>query len=280
MRIAYCLLVHKNPDQVSRLIEKIYSPSDYFYINVFRTNETGALACWQNIASKHGENLVVASKYGSSRGTIRLPIANLDAMRSFNEFQYDYFVNLSGQCYPLKPIMQIKEYLERKSVAHIEHFSLPSTKVDWGPRGGLDRINYRWFRFRGRDIRVPRLTKNLPYNMHPYGGSQWFCLPRRHVDYVLDFVSRNPKILGFYKRSLIAEEMVFQTIIMNSPLKNEVVNKDEWYIDWSRARDGHPPILTKTDLPLLLASGKLFARKFDVTVDSEVLDLIDNESAA
>jgi hypothetical protein len=127
---------------------------------------------------------------------------------------------------------------------------------------------------------VPRLTKKLPYNMQPYGGSAWFCLPKRHIDYVLDFVSRNPKILSFYKRSLASDEMFFQTIIMNSPLKDEVVNENEWYIDWSRARDGHPPVLTKADLPLLLASGKLFARKFDITVDSEVLDLIDKESAA
>ena len=257
---------------------KIYSASDYFYINVFRTNETGSLACWQNITSKFGENAILASNYGSSRGTIKLPVANLDAMRIFSEFQYDYFINLSGQCYPLKSVTQIKEYLGSRSVAHIEHFSLPST-VHWGLRGGLDRIDSRWFRFRGQDIRVPRLTKNLPYDMYPYGGSQWFCLPRRHVDYVLDFVSQHPKILGFYKRSHIPNEMLFQTIIMNSPLKDEVVNKDEWYIDWSRGRDGHPPILTKADLPSLFASGKLFARKFDITVDSEVLDLIDKESA-
>lgn len=279
MKIAYCLLAHKNPDQVSRLIEKLYSPTDYFYINVFRTNETAPLAYWQNIASKHGENIIVTPMPGGSRGTIRYSIANLDAMRSFSESQYDYFVNLSGQCYPLKPIAQIKEYLGSSGVAHMEHFSLPSSD-HWGPRGGLDRVNYRWFKFRGRYIRVPRLTKRLPYNMHPYGGSPLFCLPRRHIDYVLDFVSRNPKILGFFKRAFAPEEMFFQTIIMNSPLKNEVVNKDEWYIDWSRAREGHPPILTKADLPLLLASEKLFARKFDVTVDSEVLDLIDKENAA
>jgi hypothetical protein len=193
------------------------------------------------------------------------------------KLDYDYFVNLTGQCYPIKPIKEIKEYLGGGSVAHIEHFSLPSSV--WA-RGGLERINYRWFRFRGRNIRVPRLTKNLPYHMQPYGGSAWFCLPKRHVDYVLDFVSQNPKIVGFYKRSHIPEEMFFQTIIMNSPLRDEVVNKDEWYIGWSREKSGHPPVLTKADLPLLLASGKLFARKFDVTVDSEVLDLIDKESAA
>lgn len=231
------------------------------------------------MASKFGENLILASNYGRSYGTTFL--ANLDAMRVFSEFQYDYFVNLSGQCYPLMPITQIKEHLGSRSVAHIEHFRLPvAYPLDWGPRGGLHRINYRWFRFLGRDIRVPRLSKNLPYNMHPYGGPAWFCLPKRHADYVLDFVSRHPKIVGFYKRSHIADEMFFQTIIMNSPLKDEVMNKDEWYIDWSRSRNGHPPILTKADLPSLLASGKLFARKFDVTVDSEVLDLIDKENAA
>ena len=234
---------------------------------------------WDRISREnHAGNVLHISKYRSPRSRFGLVEVPLEGMKLCSNIDYDYFVNLSGQCYPLKPIAQIKEYLGSSGVAHMEHFSLPSSD-HWGPRGGLDRVNYRWFKFRGRYIRVPRLTKRLPYNMHPYGGSPLFCLPRRHIDYVLDFVSRNPKIVGFYKRSHIPNEMFFQTIIMNSPLKNEVVNKDEWYIDWSRAREGHPPILTKADLPLLLASEKLFARKFDVTVDSEVLDLIDKENA-
>jgi hypothetical protein len=37
-KIAYSLLVHKNPKQVSRLITNIYSPSDFFHVNIFGKN--------------------------------------------------------------------------------------------------------------------------------------------------------------------------------------------------------------------------------------------------
>jgi hypothetical protein len=279
LRIAYSILAHKNPDQVSRLLTQIYSPSDYFCISVFRIDEEQSMDCWQNIAVKFGKNVSLVSEYGKSIGTIKLPLANLEAMRIFSEFEYDYFVTLSGQCYPLKPIAEIKERLNERSVAHMEYFKLPSP-THWGRDGGLDRCQQFWFRVRNHDFRLPFPPRNLPYHMKPYGGSAWFCLPKRHVDYILGFVTRKPKLLSFYKHSHIPEEMFFQTILMNSPLRGEVVDKDEWYIDWARAKQGHPPILTKADVPLMLGSHKLFARKFDITVDCEVLDLIDKKSMA
>lgn len=38
MRIAYVLLVHKNPDQVARLVSTIRRPGDVVYINIFRVD--------------------------------------------------------------------------------------------------------------------------------------------------------------------------------------------------------------------------------------------------
>ena len=54
-------------------------------------------------------------------------------------------------------------------------------------------------------------------------------------------------------------------------------NDDLRYLDWSR--EPAPAVLTRDDLPALLGSGKLFARKFDPTVDSEVLDALDRHLA-
>jgi hypothetical protein len=44
-------------------------------------------------------------------------------------------------------------------------------------------------------------------------------------------------------------------------------------MDW--ARSPAPAVLGVQDLPSLLASNALIARKFDPTVDSKVLDLLD-----
>jgi hypothetical protein len=60
---------------------------------------------------------------------------------------------------------------------------------------------------------------------------------------------------------------------MNSPHRDQVADANLRYIDWSI--DPGPAILGVNDFDRLVRSGMLLARKFDETVDSEILDLID-----
>lgn len=61
---------------------------------------------------------------------------------------------------------------------------------------------------------------------------------------------------------------------MNSRFAENVVNDDLTYQDWS-AGQFHPRTLGCADFAELIATDKLFARKFDAASDSKVLDLID-----
>ena len=66
---------------------------------------------------------------------------------------------------------------------------------------------------------------------------------------------------------------------MNSPLKGSVVDDCLWYVDWSEKSGGHiPATLTMDDADNLMnaRTSKLFARKFDIDVDEEILDFVDN----
>ena len=62
---------------------------------------------------------------------------------------------------------------------------------------------------------------------------------------------------------------------MNSPLAETVVNDDLRYVEWREWNDSRPAALGKPDFAKMMSSGKLFARKFDVEEDAEILDLID-----
>lgn len=283
MRIVYFLLVHKNPEQVSRLVERLYSPADYFYIHKDKGKPWQG---WETISQKYrGGNVVLASKYrigrkfpgrggrGGYPGDFELILATLDGMNWCRTFDYDYFIFLSGQCYPIKPLTMIKDELVRRNVAYMEYFKLPSTH--WaGENGGLDRINYYYITIWRKNIRVPRLNKTLPYSLVPYGGSLYFCLPKRFVNYALDYMSSHPAIVRFYRWSRLASEMFFQTIIMNSPLGSDVVNDHKRYFRWERT---HTSILSKRDFEELVASQKWFAKKFDIDFDKDILDLLDRE---
>jgi hypothetical protein len=295
-KIAYCLLVHKNPKQVSRLIRNIYSSSDFFYTNVFGNNS--ARENWKDeLKEFEGDNFFVVYKYAKAWGTVQLVNATLECMKKCDCLDYDYFINLSGQCYPLKSIYSIKKFLQDKNLAYMEVFEIPrGAPKGWGKRGGLNRLQFSYYsnpffvladillnKISGstkyetkRLIRLPRINRQLPYKLKPYGGSTWFCLTKKHVDYILEYLRGKPDLLDFFRRTFAPDEIFFQTIIMNSPLKDTVMNDNLRYIDWSKKGVPLPALLTIDDVDNLLSSSKLFARKFDIELDEEILDLIDS----
>ncbi len=67
------------------------------------------------------------------------------------------------------------------------------------------------------------------------------------------------------------EELFFQSILLGTDFARHhgVVDDDLRFLHWNGAP--HPLTLTTNDLPDMLDSGKLFARKFDATVDGTVL---------
>lgn len=71
------------------------------------------------------------------------------------------------------------------------------------------------------------------------------------------------------------DEFIVPTIIMNSRFKETVINNNFYYIDWSKGGVNPKTLLTE-DYPLLLSSDKLLARKFDMSVDTIILDMLDN----
>jgi hypothetical protein len=199
----------------------------------------------------------------------------------------------------LKSIDSVKKILDSKDIAYLEFFRLPSNTA-WGPQGGIERVEFSYYEnplLILRDIllkkmfgsskydkrkllRLPRINRRMPYGLEPYGGSMWFCLPKKHVDYTLKYLENKPDLLNFFKHSLIPDELLFQTILMNSPLKDTILNDNLRYIDWSKKGVSLPAILTVDDADNLLKSPKFFARKFDIESDKLVLDLIDSQRIA
>jgi hypothetical protein len=177
----------------------------------------------------------------------------------------------------------------------MENFKLPS--ANW-KNGGLDRFEYSYFKnpfFILREIllnkisgsskhkirkfiKLPRINHQLPYKLEPYGGSAYFCLTKKHVDYILKYLKDKPKLITFFKHAFAPDEIFFQTIILNSALKDTVINDNLRYIDWSKKVMLPALTLTIDDADNLLNSPKLFARKFDIELDEKVLDLINSHA--
>lgn len=272
------MIVHKDPGQVRRLIERIYDAEDHYYLSIFLNHQNGSLDRWKEEFQAFDDNLTMVPQYGNGWGSFPLVQATLDAMQYYRDIDYDYFINLSGQCYPLKTVTEIKERLRSdRGKGFLECHPLPWDRwVD--EDGGFDRIHRTWYKpFKSMSkVSLPRLRKELPQQMEPFGGSQWFCLPKDQVDYVLDLIGKRPEIVRFFERTLIPDELFFQTILMNSPFKDSIRSDDNLrFIDWQKKCVPLPALLLSEDLDRLLGSNKLFARKFDIAMDGQVLNLLD-----
>ena len=185
---------------------------------------------------------------------------------------FDYVILLTGQDYPIKSNERINQFFEERRPQSFMAFSaLPSES--WSPRGGLDRIEHWHVRAYGRHLHSP-FTRAFPTGLRPFGGGAYWCLSRTSIEYIARFVDTRPDVVSFFKHVDIPDEIFFQTILLNSHLRDTIVNDNLRYIDWTRGR--RPAILETRDFDALRASPKLFARKFDVDQDENVLDLIDS----
>ena len=88
----------------------------------------------------------------------------------------------------------------------------------------------------------------------------------------MQFMTEHPDYRTYHQHTRVPEELFFHSILAGTDFAYEVVNDCLRFNAWDgmRAR-----VLTTDDLPAMLESNKLFARKFDGDVDATVLDRLE-----
>ncbi len=276
MRIAYVILAHQLPQQLVRLVRRLHTPGALLLIHINRRSDDAIYA-----AARSGlaglDNIVFLRRpklYWGSFGHVSATIEGLDELHRCGA-EFDYVVLLTGQDYPIKPVASIERTLAESGGRSFKaHDRLPG-----GWENGMQRITH----WHSRRIGVPRgwhlhlpLARELPQGLVPYGGSSYWWLSREAVEFVRGFLAEQPQVYRFFRHVDIPDEILFHTILLNSPLRDSIVNDELRHVDWTRspaARD----LPRAGDLEALRRSPKLMARKFDSTVDAEILDLIDRE---
>lgn len=72
----------------------------------------------------------------------------------------------------------------------------------------------------------------------------------------------------YFRYSQCADELFVQTILINSPRIEKIIDSNLRCIDWKR---GNPYTFKLEDYEMLMGSNKLFARKFDISVDRDII---------
>ena len=309
MKIHYIILVHKNPEQLCRLVEQLETEQTDFYIQVDRKTE---ISPFQEKLSRPNV-CFISERVDILWGTISQVSAVLNCMREISrKGEEGHVILLSGQDYPLKSNRYIAAFLEtHRTTDYLFHFSLPS---DIWPRKGLDRLEaYRIglsktegkkqvkiepcaFTLRNfyhflvllchkpamlpKAIRFFFTKRKHPSGIKPFGGSFWWGLKLSSVNYILDYLETHPAYWKYHQYTANPDEIMFPSILCSAPeIAKNIWNSDLRYIDWGEGKES-PRIFTVKDWETLIRQSELredflFARKFDLEVDSVLLDQIE-----
>lgn len=308
MDLNYIILAHKNPSQLTRLVLRLRRPGTRFYIHIDKNVE---ISPFQKELTDFQEVFFLkeGQREPGTWGDVGIVKATINATRQVKEDGRDgYCILLSGQDYPLRRNKEIQNFFEKQNgTSFVSVFSLPHP--NWH-EGGYDRLNkykidkssqrkhflqlssifdkefYNWetlgklnfLRKTGRANLIPLVLKKrrFPHYLKPYGGGQWWALPMTKVKEVLNFIDEHPDYLNYHKYTLLPDEIFFHSIMatLDGPVAPSLT-----YVNWDRPNTPLPVTFEKEDLEELeLASvEKLFARKFDITIDKTILDLLDQE---
>jgi hypothetical protein len=269
--IAYFLLVHRYPEQFKRLFKAIHDPRNHYLIHVDKSSGPALEADVRAFLSNYPNAAILKGKR-ALWGGYSLVDAELRGMAELLKMNpnWEHFINLSGQDFPLKSQDQIARFLsDNRGKEFIKSADQELMRPDTMPRvGNFVELHDR--------MEQTILSRSFLEGARPYIGNQWMIVSRRFCQ----FVCHDPKAArykAFYRNTFIADEGFFQTVMMNSAAHGTVVNDDMRAIDW--VADGdiklRPRTFTVADADMLVASPALFARKFDETVDKAIFDVLE-----
>lgn len=301
MRVAYLIQCHKDPAQVSRLVDTLLRIDPDCFVHVSHDRNGPELGLG-------GRNRVHVSRDTGGRGRFENVDRWLDAARWLRDHQtVDYVLNISGQDYPVASAETIHRELEASGDGMLEFFPVLSGASNWGYREGDTRYNFGWH---DGPALSPRLKKRLrplqavnriqpwvrvnvaydslrwgvrhhrvPTDLTLYGGSFFVNLSWRCVEHILSTMDERPEVDAWARGSLLIEEGFFQTLLLSAGTFN-LSNSSRRFYDFSGYGMGSPAFLGREGLDRALASDAFFARKFELAGEAGLFDHADEALAA
>jgi hypothetical protein len=300
MPLLFLIQSHKDPDQLRRLVRILRKgiPDSVVLISHDRHATPLPRTAFDSDANVH----VIQGRGG--RGDFDIVDGYLAALRWLRDHKihYTWVTNLSGQDYP---VSSLADFAKEMSGAPHDGFLHHVNALTRTPRDGYDRYYFQYTKLKDSlnlaeraALRFPRVglerfsetfrintsyglmvgrrAEQAPFNaeFRCYAGSYWHTIRRRCAEYLLDFVDTKPDLVAYLRRVLVPDECFVQTVLANHP-GFRFVNDNRRYYDMRGARHGHPKVMTEEDLPRFLGSRYVFARKFERSTGSALLDTLD-----
>jgi len=288
---AYVILAHKNLDQLPRLVRTLDTGQASFFLHIDKKTD---ISPYKQELGKMGQlpNVQFVKRYHCPWAAFGIIKAQRAAMQTAlrTNLRFTHLTLLTGQDYPIKPPHEIDLFFDaHRSTSFMRFFEKATKKrrirLGEPPHQGWRYKNWYLY-YAGRHRRVSSkllkkvgIKRRVPGGLSPVKGWAFFTLSRECTEYALRYFEENPRYINFFKHVMHPDEYFWHTILLNSPLRETMENTTLRYEPFEERKPftGHGRVLRKEDLAELKAESSkcFFAKKFDTTVDSDILDLID-----
>lgn len=267
-KIAYLLLVHQNPGQIKRLFRAIYHPDNLYFINL-----DGKMPEYLRRKITRDPLIKQSNVYLTEKeltwadwNLVQIVLDTMKQALSLDQ-DWEHFINLSGQDFPLKGATEIQEELANaagKSFFDAQEVSPENKEVEM------------FLTIDGGNEKKIRLDEKLP-DIRFYKGSQWFIAARRFCQYATSSPTSR-ELQAVLSRAFVPDETFFQTLAANWEESSSIVWDNKRLIDWS-AGGAHPTTFKSRRYRHLIASSAYFARKFDSWTDNRIIKKLEKKLA-
>lgn len=289
MRNAYLILIHEYTNVLENLIRLLDDKDNDFYIHIDKNARSVDFDMIKKLAKK--SNINIYRKHKVYWATNSITLAQLLLLKKSTSGNYDYYHILSGADLPIKSKEEINSFLTKNMGSEFIHFGTSQYQRDiecryekyhfFSKQLGRKRDKKFWVDAETYSLAIQRRLnidrkKNLGFKV--YGGANWCSITDGLAKYAVENYHKYAKAFSLSQNS---DELFIQTIAMDSPYKDNLYmggfDNDYRaclrYIDWNR---GTPYVFSAEDYSELMGADEefLFARKFDVNTDSEIVEKI------
>ena len=283
---AYLVMAHNNLAQLNILLNLLDDKRNDIYLHI---DARSSISEKEITELKHSSLYFVKriKVYWADYSQVECELLLLEAAEKKG---YSYYHLLSGSDLPLKNQNYIHRFFEKtdliylhfttkektkEAISYVKYYHLFQKQLCEANRGkqfSIWKVINRLCLLVQRIIGINRINGDVKIKK----GANWFSIPHDFAKYVID---NKALIKEMFTLSRSPDEFFLQTLAYDSDFQTRIfrLKEDDCYescmrlIDWNR---GTPYIYRIIDFNELQQSNMLFARKFDINLDKDVIDAI------
>lgn len=273
---AYCIMAHNNWAQLQMLIDCLDDKRNDIFLHIDKKSLTDF--CSYGGVNSHNAGLFFCNNFDVVWGDISQTDAEIELYSCvLKQGIYHYVHLLSGSDLPLKNQDEIHEFFRDKKEDFLEvtDFKPAIKRVKYYHFFVRLRVKYPLFNLLRRILLVPQLlfvnrlrNSKIPYSM----GANWCSLTYNTTKLLVHLYHEHRNV---FKYTTNSDEHYKQMLLGNNPHVNISSTGNLRYVVFDTGNPS-PHILRENDYESIISSECLFARKFDIRIDKNIVNTIIN----